>query len=178
MTESDWLACQKPPQMLRMLDSRGKLSDRKARLFGVAVCRRIWHLLTDPSSRQAVELTERVLEGEVSQEVLDSAALAAEEVCKEASREAEDEDTLDDRPALLREAAGEAAHACSVFAFEKAAGAAAAAVALAGKWEDGKRTDAAERAAQAAILRDIFPSPFRPTPTLPPAFSPGTPASS
>jgi hypothetical protein len=41
MDENDWLTCRKPPEMLKLLDHRGRLSNRKTHLFGVAVCRRI-----------------------------------------------------------------------------------------------------------------------------------------
>jgi hypothetical protein len=61
MTETEWLACTDPQPMLVAVWER--LSDRKFRLFGCACCRRIWHLLTDPRSRRAVEAEEQHAEG-------------------------------------------------------------------------------------------------------------------
>jgi hypothetical protein len=47
MTESQWLACTEPEKMLHWLQTTGRLADRKARLFGAAVVRRMWHLLAE-----------------------------------------------------------------------------------------------------------------------------------
>src|SRR5262249_35652873 len=85
MTESDWLAATDPAAMLNFLQeqasnispSKQRMSaylgvapdrarTRKLRLFGCACCRRIWHLLPDESSRQAVEVSERHADGEAS----------------------------------------------------------------------------------------------------------------
>jgi len=56
MTEAEWNACNDPKPMLGFLRGRG--NDRKLRLFAVACCRRVWHLLDDPRSREGVVIAE------------------------------------------------------------------------------------------------------------------------
>jgi hypothetical protein len=55
MTEQEWFTTTNPRAMLEFI--RGKGSDRKRRLFAVACCRLVWHLLTDHGHRlvEAVE---------------------------------------------------------------------------------------------------------------------------
>jgi hypothetical protein len=62
MTEHEWLTCTDPTQMLDFL--RGKVTDRKLRLFGVACCREIWDWLND--SRKAVEIAEQYADSQFS----------------------------------------------------------------------------------------------------------------
>ncbi len=70
MDEKQWLACNKPHLMLEFLV--GKTSDRKLRLFAVACCSRIKHLL-DTNLTLAVSATERFADGLASEEDLSSA---------------------------------------------------------------------------------------------------------
>src|SRR4051794_38395966 len=58
MTEAEWLACVEPNKMDMMLGST--VSHRKMRLFAVACCRRIWPLLHDERSRNAVDRAEEL----------------------------------------------------------------------------------------------------------------------
>jgi hypothetical protein len=77
MTEAEWQACTDPAPMLEFL--RDKASDRKLRLFAVACCRNIGHLLTDRRSRSAVEAAERHADGRLSEVEFTQVRAAAHE---------------------------------------------------------------------------------------------------
>src|SRR5262245_46753891 len=61
VTEAEWLGCTEPGPMRE--DLRGKISDRKLRLFDCTCCRRLWHRMTDDRTRAAVEAAERYADG-------------------------------------------------------------------------------------------------------------------
>jgi hypothetical protein len=58
MNEAQWLNCTDPLPMLEHI--KWKANDRKLRLFAVACCRRVWHLMTERASRRAVAVAERL----------------------------------------------------------------------------------------------------------------------
>ena len=170
MTESEWLACTDPQKMLGHLGERA--SERKLRLFACACCRRIWHLLKDRRSREAVEAVGRFADGLAPAEERATANFAALQAAEAAAR------AYDEGPPRLREAA----------AAEAAADAALAAVgpvhlihAVVEDAVDAARLSelhpaddplgAIERAAQAALLCDLF-SPFRPVTIAPACLTP------
>jgi hypothetical protein len=76
MTEAEWLAATDPTRMLDAVLCSSKASDRKLRLFVVACCRRVWHLL-DERCRHPVEVAERFADGLASKRELAVARKAA-----------------------------------------------------------------------------------------------------
>ena len=150
MTEAEWLGCELPMRMVGFLQGRG--SDRKLRLFVCACCRRVWHLLEDERSRQAVEIAEHFADGTAAAEDLRQAmvtAFAAGQV-------------LACRKEKIPNARTDAADACCATCFDRVTEAVrSASRRTAGALACGGQ-DVSELQSQCALLRDLFGNPFRP----------------
>jgi hypothetical protein len=149
VTEAEWLSCTDPERLLELL--RGKVSERKLRLFACACCRVVWNSLP-PSGQRAVEVAERFADGAAD-------ALEMTAVRTEVLRDSR-------RAAGAASSALEAAHwACnnrpaeSVLAACRAAANAAVADVPYTEIEMAHRTRLAD---QAALLRHIVGNPLQP----------------
>jgi hypothetical protein len=78
MTEADWRATTDVPALLRWAAPRG--TRRQLRLYLCGGCRAVWHLLYDPTSREAVEVAERAAEGQATRDEQFVARYGAEAV--------------------------------------------------------------------------------------------------
>jgi hypothetical protein len=164
MTEQEWLSCEDPGEMLGpWVEERRKSGnwdltkerERRLRLFEVACCRRIWNLLPDERSRQAVEVAERHADGLATDEELEAASGAASAVEK-----AELKRTYGDEWNLYEVVPSMAAYNVAI---------------PVGSWGGAPRFVAphdtvlrinahtrTEGAAQCVLLRELFGNPFRP----------------
>jgi hypothetical protein len=146
MVEKQWAACKNPPNMLRHLGR--KASGRKLRLFAAACCRRVWGHLADERSRRAVELAERLADGEATTKERAAAARSARRF------------TARYRHADTWYAVASAGYATEYLAWWAAYDAAEAVARHAGQ----RKARPAEEKAQAALLRCVIGNPFRPVP--------------
>jgi len=164
MTEAEWLACKDPQPMLEFL--RGKVSDRKLRLFAVACAYFLWDLLNE-SSRQLITALERYADGAASKEDLQSA--------EEGARAAFLADLATPCTPALTFQAAQAILSLQAHTIERGAicsmlndaqrlrGKVAREIARKGTWTKQERTAiASEQQRQSALIRDILgPLPFR-----------------
>ena len=81
-TEADWLSCSEPGLLIDYLNHHNPhdyaASRRKFFLFGAACVRRVWHLLTRPESRAAVEAAETFADGLLPEDLFEAVTWHAE----------------------------------------------------------------------------------------------------
>jgi hypothetical protein len=147
MTEAQWLVSKKPDTMLRAYEKEisAHPHSRKQRLFAIACCNRIWHSLTDTSSRMAVETSALFADGLVEKDQLMAAHFASESAVSDESE-----------PSAPGYAAS-AATAVSATFFRAESVCLFASLAAGDDLKGGP-----EHTAQCNLIRDIFGNPFRP----------------
>ena len=156
MSETEWLMATEPQAMLRFLEGSGAATDRRLRLFACGCCRRIWEVMTDRRSREAVEVAERFAEGTLDWQEMRA---AYENACDAEYDRASGHDATDSAASSGGVAAAYAAGNLASIGYVISSAGEAVEESL---WAE-------ESAAQAAALRDIFGNPFRPlSPLAPP----------
>jgi hypothetical protein len=152
MFEARWLNCNEPEMMLRYV--LGKTGDRKFRLFACACVRRIWPLLHDERSREAVQVAEDYADrpvGHARLATIRAAARSAGQWLDAAARRGEP----GDRGSIVW-AARAAAATVEDTGWDVARNAAISAA----RANNGSRLQ--EGRVQCDLLRDAFGNPFRP----------------
>jgi hypothetical protein len=160
MTEAEWLASTDPAPMLAFV-SASEPSDRKRRLFAVACCRSVAHLLSDRRSLEAVAAAERYADGLIDEGGLaaarSAAALAAQEAWSVGPAAA--------TAAGAARVAVENPWACTAAGMAGAAASiVAAALSRAAERPARATTLMQATAAQANLVREVFCPPWRQAP--------------
>ena len=164
MTEAEWMACTDLGQLVYFLG--GRVNDRKWRLFAVACCRSIEHLLVDERCRHAIDVTERLADNEACRgEAQEAHRLACAALAE--SRPERKRDPVEDVLRVLTNptldpktvAHGTAMSVVGVLGEQ----AWKAAMGHGRRTQDKKRGQAWQRetAQQVALLRDVVGNPFR-----------------
>lgn len=165
MTEQEWLAyTELKPIMFGVLD--GRVSDRKLRLFGVACCRRVWDRLSEKCVRNAVEMAERYADGVGNRRAL--ASVRSKLIALQRSKSSTTPLQYDVGRYVLDAKCGAAAQ----FTAGNAAslGVQEMSVIPGGRFFYSYEKLAAESREQMVLLRDIFGNPFKPKPSIDPAY--------
>jgi hypothetical protein len=161
MDERKWMTCADSERMLQYIHDR--MSERKLRLFACACCRRVWHLLEDKRSRNAVEVHEQHADGLAEQRQRERAVVGARQVWRELA-----ESDANDSPRRA------ALAACLPFALKDFTGKGREMPKW--RWLPGAALIAIECGlppAPSDLLRDLVGNPFR-LATLDPAYQTST----
>lgn len=166
MTEAEWLECDNPQPMLEFL--RGKVNDRKLRLFAVSCCIWAWQFLTEESSRVAVKVSELFADGLASKKELVTAQQTASKAELAIWNELEEGHfervTYENHDAAV---AAEQIAFFDLFEYDRSVDNSHAGGVVYATRSAFSRTslgDHAERRCQTDLLRHIIGNPFRPYP--------------
>jgi hypothetical protein len=163
VTEAEWFDAKETWVLYISAKENGWLSDRKLRLWACTCCRRIWHLIVDECSRNAVEVAERFADGLINEDERKVVFAAAESVAFAIPSNAPPEHRVQRLSAL---SAAVAVADKPYYATETAQHAATLHERLSGK-QEGAEAAAAEKLEQANLIRELLGNPFRPTAILP-----------
>lgn len=155
MTEGEWRTSVNLAGLVVAIQYGRGLTMRKARLFCSAVCRRIWHLMPTDLRRETVEVAERYADGQASEKEF--------ERIRNRSKGVMHYEAHASGPRAASLASWQAVSKQAYYSSTNAGMAALLAVQHASRTDEGQEAIlAAERAAQAALFRDIVgPSPSR-----------------
>jgi hypothetical protein len=163
MTDAEWLTCGRPQPMLEYL--RGKVSERKMRLFAVACCRR-FALLSAGLLDRALTIAEWYADGRIGEQARIAALTAVRNFGQDYDRDYETALTaahlvgMDDESCELFDLCHIAALAVCAALETPVAGVAVVEHLHRLPAEEGV-SRAEEEAAQAELIREIFGNPFR-----------------
>lgn len=167
MIEEEWMACEDPTERLWYVPA--PYSERKAWLFRVACCRRVWMFILDERSRNAVDVAERWVDGRASDEEVGNAQIDAEGAHESPSppypdgpfnyAEAVACATVAARLAIDSDRGEPSEYTAEAVAHSAFVGRGEAVSEESAEWKKLRDT---ERAAQCRLLNDIFGNPFRP----------------
>jgi hypothetical protein len=158
MTEAEWLACENPWAMMEYVLShprmaRSKKGRRKVRLANVACTRLLVDLFPEPTFRNAINVAERLADGEASREETGRASAQAKIFCAKQFGQAGSEPPNQEGVALYQ-----VARACASLADTKARDFALSGVIMA--YGSDRRDDMGICQRQAELLRCVFGNLF------------------
>jgi hypothetical protein len=164
MTELEWRHAVEPQKMLKHLT--GTAGERKLRLFAAACCRNIWYIIPKTPHQAALSVGERYADGIVDEQALEAAVKDVPKVHIGDNAEADPYhldcwrcDAVRSAIAAGKFGTASAGSVCEL-ASQAAAMVASYAAGLNSLSDIARRR---EQQRQAALLREIFGNPFRPT---------------
>jgi hypothetical protein len=155
MTETEWLTCESPTEMLIGLQARQRASERRLRLFGLACCRHNSELFTDSRLQRAMDIALLYADGQADEHERVNAEFAVLDVFETQLDKAQPDGGFDCDPVLALIVDSRYTADVAAVQVESIARSAEAAP----HSFDGIRSELQYE--HTAYLRDIFGNPFR-----------------